>query len=45
MTMDYLAELIQEKGTVAAFPNYFKHVDRLIDLGAKSNVSKIIPLF
>uniref|UniRef100_A0A183CAA7 KH domain-containing protein n=1 Tax=Globodera pallida TaxID=36090 RepID=A0A183CAA7_GLOPA len=32
MTMDYLAELIQEKGTVAAFPNYFKHVDRLIDL-------------
>jgi hypothetical protein len=33
MNMDYLAELIREKITVAAFPNHFKHIDRLIDLG------------
>ena len=32
MNMDYLAELIREKITVAAFPNHFKHIDRLIDL-------------
>lgn len=31
--MDYLVQLIQEKSTITAFPNYFKHVDRLIELG------------
>ncbi|KAF7639887.1 KH domain-containing protein [Meloidogyne graminicola] len=30
--MDYLAQLIHEKSTIAAFPNHFKHTDRLIDL-------------
>uniref|UniRef100_A0A915LE30 STAR protein homodimerisation region domain-containing protein n=1 Tax=Meloidogyne javanica TaxID=6303 RepID=A0A915LE30_MELJA len=30
--MDYLAQLIHEKSTISAFPNHFKHTDRLIDL-------------
>jgi hypothetical protein len=31
--MDYLAQLIREKSMIAAFPNHFKHIDRLVDIG------------
>jgi len=33
---DYLAQLLKDKKQLAAFPNVFVHVERLLDDGKKS---------
>ncbi|KAI5754801.1 hypothetical protein M8J77_011612 [Diaphorina citri] len=42
-TADYLAQLINDRKQVTAFPNVFMHVERLIDEGERlnSNVMKM----
>ena len=33
---DYLAQLLKDKKQLAAFPNYFVHMERLLDEGKKN---------
>lgn len=45
-TTEYLAQLLKDKKQLAAFPNVFNHLERLLDEG-KSNISnpQLCPLF
>jgi len=40
---DYLAQLLKDRKQLAAFPNVFTHVERLLDEGKKSSRSRGIP--
>ena len=37
---EYLAQLLKDKKQIAAFPNVFIHLERLLDEGKKTNGEK-----
>lgn len=39
---DYLAQLLKDRKQLAAFPNVFAHVERLLDEGKSSETKQII---
>lgn len=41
-TADYLAQLINDRKQVTAFPNVFIHVERLIDEGKSLSISQTL---
>ena len=42
-TTEYLAQLLKDKKQLAAFPNVFIHLERLLDEGQSTTTTKIIP--
>ena len=44
-TADYLTQLLKDKKQLAAFPNVFLHLERILDEGKSKPTTGIFPMY